>query len=86
MDTLAAAARDHAGAITLIILVFAALYIAACALWPFAACRWCEGGKKRSPGGRAWRTCGRCGGTGARVRLGRRLWSGFGDLRERGRR
>lgn len=49
-------------------------YLIACAVWPFAACRWCGGsGKKRSPSGRAWRPCRRCKATGARVRAGRRL-------------
>lgn len=84
MDTLTAAASGHAGAIVLVLLVFAAVYVLACLLWPFAACRWCEGGKKRSPGGRAWRPCGHCSGTGARVRLGRRLWSA--GMRDRDRR
>lgn len=51
-------------------------YVAACAIWPFGACRWCRGtGKFRSPSGRAWRYCRRCRGTGARVRTGRRAWT-----------
>lgn len=51
------------------------LYIGACALWPFAACRRCEGtGKRRSPSGKAWRPCRRCRGTGRRVRVGRRAY------------
>ena len=54
-----------AGSLTSAIgLVFLAGYVMACALWPFAACRWCEGRKKCSPTGRAWRRCGRCKGTG----------------------
>lgn len=51
-------------------------YVAACVVWPFAACRKCEGdGKFRSPSGRSWRRCRRCKGTGERVRVGRRLWT-----------
>ena len=50
-------------------------YGIACAVWPFAACRKCDGGGRfRSPSGRAWRHCRRCKGSGARVRTGRRIW------------
>lgn len=55
---------------------YAAWYAAACALFPFAHCRACQGGKRRSPGrGRTFRYCRRCHGTGARVRIGRRLYT-----------
>ena len=51
------------------------LYLAACAWWPYAACRRCHGtGRHRSPSGKAWRPCRRCKGSGRRVRIGRRLW------------
>lgn len=60
--------------LVLTLLVVAVVYVAACAWWPFAACRRCSGtGKRRSPSGRAWRPCGRCDGTGRRVRIGRRI-------------
>ncbi|GAA2850178.1 hypothetical protein GCM10010472_04040 [Pseudonocardia halophobica] len=65
---------------TLIALALGALvvYVAACAWWPFMACRRCLGtGKKRSPSGKAWRPCPRCGGNGRRVRLGRRIYEIF---------
>lgn len=69
--------------LALLALVAAAGYVAACAWWPFAACRWCRGtGRSRSPSGRAWRPCWRCGGDGRRVRFGRRvfdLFRGRGD-------
>jgi hypothetical protein len=56
-------------------LLAAAVYVGACAWWPFAACRWCRGtGKKRSLSGKAWRPCRRCGGNGTRVRFGRRVY------------
>jgi hypothetical protein len=49
-------------------------YVIACWIWPFAACRKCEGaGKFRSPSGRAWRNCKRCKGSGKRVRGGVRV-------------
>ena len=85
LEIVAATAGGNTGAIVVILLVFLAGYVLACLLWPFAACRWCERGKKRSPGGRAWRVCGHCGGTGARVRLGRRLWSAGIRGRDRNR-
>jgi hypothetical protein len=62
---------------TVILLGLAALagYLVVCAVWPFAACRWCGGsGKHRSPSGKAWRPCRRCRGSGRRVRLGRRVF------------
>jgi hypothetical protein len=50
-------------------------YVLACAVWPFTACRRCEGtGKRRSPSGKAWRQCGRCDGSGRRVRAGRLVY------------
>ena len=49
-------------------------YVVACWIWPFAACRKCDGsGKFRSPSGRAWRLCRRCKGSGKRVRYGVRI-------------
>jgi DnaJ-class molecular chaperone len=69
-----------------LLLVLAAIlvtfgYIVACRIWPYAACRACDGaGRRRSPSGRAWRTCRRCRGTGARLRLGRKAWKHWRDL------
>jgi hypothetical protein len=55
-------------------LLWLAGYVGACAFWPFAACRKCDGaGKFRSPSGRAWRNCKRCKGSGKRVRRGVRV-------------
>ncbi|BEL07802.1 hypothetical protein Q0Z83_059930 [Actinoplanes sichuanensis] len=57
-------------------ILWAAGYVIACRVWPYAACRKCEGrGQFRSPSGRAWRHCRRCRGSGSRVRYGRRVWS-----------
>lgn len=70
---------------TLVLLGLAVLvgYVLACAIWPYASCWGCSGdGKRRSPSGKAWRTCRRCGGTGRRIRLGRKLYAG---LRHRNR-
>lgn len=50
-------------------------YVIHCAIWPYAACRRCDGsGKRRSPNRRAWRDCRRCRGSGKRLRVGRVVW------------
>ncbi len=68
-------------------LLWGAGYVLACAVWPFVGHGHCDGtGKRRSPGGKAWRPCKGCGGTGRKVRAGRRLWSGASRLVERGKR
>jgi hypothetical protein len=55
-------------------LLWLAGYLGACAWWPFANCRRCDGaGKFRSPSGKAWRNCKRCKGSGRRVRFGVRV-------------
>lgn len=60
--------------LTLAAIAAAVWYLIACWWFPFAACRWCEGGgKKRSSSGRAWRKCWRCKGTGSRLRFGRKV-------------
>lgn len=83
----ARAAGGDTGNLILIVLLVTAGYIVACVLWPFTACRVCEGqGKFRSPSGRAWRKCRRCKGTGTRIRRGRRLWTSLRRTHERGTR
>jgi DnaJ-class molecular chaperone len=58
--------------------VWAAGYLIACAVWPYTNCASCDGSaKKHSPTGRAFRVCGRCEGSGRRVRLGRRIHDHF---------
>jgi len=57
-------------------LLWLAGYAIACWIWPFKACRRCEGnGKLRSPSGKAWRRCKRCGGSGGRLRAGRWIYN-----------
>lgn len=60
----------------LLLAVLAAVYLLGCVIWPYRPCPRCRGGKSRSPSGRAWRDCGRCGGTGRRIRVGARLFRG----------
>jgi hypothetical protein len=51
------------------------VYVAACVLWPNGPDPKCKGtGKRKSPTGVYWGDCRRCGGSGKRVRLGRRIW------------
>ncbi|MBM2620410.1 hypothetical protein JIG36_33355 [Actinoplanes sp. LDG1-06] len=57
-------------------------YAAACWIWPFKACRKCDGsGKRRSPSGRAFRLCRRCEGTGRRLRAGRWIYNRLSGIR-----
>lgn len=67
--------------VLLIVGLFVALgYIASCALWPFKACRRCEGfGQIAGPFG-GIRLCRNCDATGLRLRLGRRVWNAFRRL------
>lgn len=51
-------------------------YVAACRIWPYTDCPKCSGrGRFLSPSGRAWRHCRKCKGSGAKVRIGRRMWT-----------
>ena len=63
----------------LIIAGYTLYYLAACAIFPFGACRRCKGaGKLRTPiSRRMFRLCPRCDGTGRRVRIGRRIYEYF---------
>lgn len=67
------------GSLTGLLLVAAAVtlgYAFTCWIWPFKPCRRCTGsGKLRAPfNTRALRIHPRCGGTGLRLRTGRRLY------------
>jgi hypothetical protein len=60
--------------VALIVTIAVALYLLGCLIWPFGKCRRCKGaGKFKSPFGRAYRHCGKCQGSGLRVRLGRHI-------------
>jgi hypothetical protein len=74
-----------AGTVLVFALVLAIGYAVACLIWPFRACRHCEGvGRMLSPTGRAWRLCTHCSGTGARLRLGRRIYNHLTRTHDRG--
>jgi hypothetical protein len=64
-------------------LVLTVGYAITCLIWPYGNCRRCHGsGKLHSPfGDRHYRHCPRCKHTGTRLRIGRRLWSHWRDLR-----
>ncbi|WP_112248091.1 hypothetical protein [Kribbella monticola] len=72
-----AATIDTAGqvaTVVLIVIVAVAFYLLTCLIWPFGKCRRCKGvGKFKSPFGKAYRHCGKCEGSGLRVRLGRHV-------------
>jgi hypothetical protein len=60
--------------VALIVTVSIAFYLLTCLVWPFGKCRRCKGaGKLKSPFGNAYRHCGKCDGSGLRVRLGRHV-------------
>jgi len=83
MDLLGAAASGPPlGALALLTILATGGYLVAVAVWPFTAHRRCNGtGKLRSPGGRAWRTCRGCGGTGRKLRSGRRVFESLRSKR-----
>lgn len=71
MSTLVdAATADGRTLLATVLILWAAGYVLACLLFPYKACTWCSGGKHRSPSGRAFRACWRCGGSGKQLRLG----------------
>ncbi|MCX2732511.1 hypothetical protein OOZ19_19910 [Saccharopolyspora sp. NFXS83] len=62
-------------------------YVASCVLWPFKACRTCNGeGKFRSPFIRAIRLCPACRSTGLQPRAGLKAWNAYRRLHRTNRR
>ncbi|WP_328999436.1 hypothetical protein OHA18_33970 [Kribbella sp. NBC_00709] len=60
--------------VLLIVTIVVGFYLFTCLVWPFGKCRRCKGvGKFKSPFGSAFRHCGKCDGSGLRVRLGRHV-------------
>lgn len=89
MHSLAATATPGSSAVAMLIVAALTVtvgYCVACWIWPFKACRRCEGlGKRRSPSGRAFSYCRRCNGTGARLRAGRWIYNHLAVLRRNSR-
>lgn len=80
----AATNGSSTGPVLAFALVLGIAYAVTCLIWPFHACRHCEGtGRFTSPTGRAWRHCPHCSGTGAKLRLGRRILNHLTDARNR---
>jgi hypothetical protein len=76
---------DQLTIVALILLTLGGGYVLACIGWPYAHCRRCHGaGHTRAPLGRGLRLCARCGATGRRLRLGRRIWNRYQRLRRDG--
>jgi len=64
-----AAGGDPGATTMLLILVAGSLWYAiACVMFPFTKCWRCQRGRIRSSGGRTWRRCRRCKGSGERLR------------------
>lgn len=64
---------DERGAATIVALIGSLVYAADMALFDTAKCS-CENGKVWSPLTQTFKTHSRCGGSGFRPRLSRRLW------------
>ncbi|MEV5961868.1 hypothetical protein AB0L70_08890 [Kribbella sp. NPDC051952] len=74
--TTAVQTAGQVATVALIVTAVAGFYLLTCAVWPFGKCRRCTGaGKFKSPFGNAYRHCGRCDGSGLRVRFGRKVIS-----------
>jgi hypothetical protein len=72
---------------SLAVALWAAYYAASCWRTPFHACGKCSGtGRGATLLMRRPKSCGRCGGKGTRLRLGRRLHNRWMVLHERGAR
>jgi hypothetical protein len=68
------------------LLLAAAWYLGACLVYPYTNCGRCHGlGRFHARDGRAWRPCRRCKGTGARLRVGRRVINHLHHLRNNAR-
>jgi rRNA maturation endonuclease Nob1 len=65
--------NHHAQAIGVAFLGIVA-YVVECAIFDMRPCHWCDRGKQDSPMSNNFRVCRKCGGSGVRKRLGRRLW------------
>lgn len=85
----ASASTARPGWTVLVGLLAAALlaYAASCAWWPFGKCGKCKGnGRLARSDGKVFRLCPRCGATGRRLRIGRRLWNAINHRRQEGTR
>lgn len=77
---------DLSGPLTLLLIVVTVGYLLVCAAFPFRRCRHCGGAGRFHGGFGGIRLCGRCRGTGLRLRAGRRVWNAFARWRGEARR
>ena len=88
MPSLTATATTNTTALGFLLLTLTVVtvgYGLGCWLWPFGACRRCQGtGKRRSPFGRAFGLCYRCDGTGRTLRIGRHIINALRELHDKG--
>jgi len=89
ISSLVATGSEQGGSVLpwLLVVALAVAGLATLYLWPYARCRWCDGGKVFSPlGDGHWHTCTSCSGSGRRLRTGRQVIGLFSKAdRERGR-
>jgi hypothetical protein len=67
------ASLDPSTRTLLVLAVVVGLYVLSGLVWPYTACPACDGGKHHSPTGKNWHNCGKCGGSGKKIRLISRL-------------
>lgn len=66
----------HPAWAVLIVLLVPVVYVVECAWWPFGYCLCCKGaGKHHKTNSRVFKDCWWCGGSGRRLRVGRRVWN-----------
>lgn len=60
---------DYTGRIVVVAVLLLGIYVVSGYVWPYTACSRCGGGKHASPSGKNWRNCGKCGGSGKKIRV-----------------
>uniref|UniRef100_UPI003F499311 hypothetical protein n=1 Tax=Amycolatopsis sp. CA-096443 TaxID=3239919 RepID=UPI003F499311 len=64
---------DPVTRVIVVFLVVAGIYLGSVWRWPYTSCPACSGGQRPSPWGNNHRSCGRCNGTGRKLRVIARL-------------
>ncbi|SFW11683.1 hypothetical protein [Amycolatopsis australiensis] len=64
---------DSTARFVVVLVLVVVLYGVSGLIWPHTSCSHCSGGRHHSPTGKNWRHCGKCGGSGRKVRAISRL-------------
>ncbi|RSN05946.1 hypothetical protein DMC63_37680 [Streptomyces sp. WAC 05977] len=60
---------DHTTRFLVVVVLLMGLYLLSGFFYPYTACSVCKGQKNFSPSGKNWAECGKCGGSGKKIRL-----------------